>query len=68
MAEIKRIQKVNDDTILDITTDTPVVRRLSKNNVKRRISYLEQSIAKFQAELSEAKAELAMIADEESKQ
>ena len=57
----KRLQKLNGDTVLEITTQEAVKVRLSENDLTRRKAYLEKAITNFQSELDDTNAQLASI-------
>lgn len=59
MAE--RLQRVNGDTVLEITEPMAAKTRLSENALLRQKAYFETAIAKFQAGLDDVNAKLAMI-------
>jgi len=56
-----RLQIINGDRMIEITEDTPRKRLVSENRQMERKAYLEAAIGKFQAELDECNAYLAMI-------
>lgn len=62
----KRLQKVNGDTVLDITEQTPQVQkvRLSENRLQARKAGLEASIARFTEQLQDTITKLALIENE----
>ena len=62
----KRLQTIEGDTILEITEDQPVKRRLSEKTLRRQKAYLEQSIAAFQQTLDEVNGLLEMITTEKN--
>jgi len=57
----KRIQRINGDTVLEITSQKAVKERLSENDLVRRKEYLEESIAVFQTELDAVNISLSQI-------
>lgn len=57
----RRLQTINDDTVLEITEEQSVKQRLSENTLLRQKAYLEQSIIHFQARLDEVNSQLALI-------
>lgn len=64
----KRLQQINDDTVLEITETKPVKVRLSQKSLLRRKQYLEQAIEQFQGELVEVQKALEMITAERDAQ
>jgi hypothetical protein len=65
---VKRLQKINGDTVLEITEDVPVKTRLSVNTLLRQKEYFEASIREFQARLADVNASLIQIHEEADKQ
>lgn len=59
----KRVQKINDDTVLEITEQKPVKTRLSMKSLMRRRDYLTEAITRFQTELADTDAKIQMIQD-----
>lgn len=57
----RRLQQVNDDTVLEITETKPVKTRLSEKQLLRQQAYLESAITRFNEQLSDVKEKLAMI-------
>jgi hypothetical protein len=55
---------VNGDRMVEITEAQPIKRRIFESRELQRKAYLEASIAKFQAELDECNANLAIIQTE----
>ena len=63
----KRLQKVNGDTVLDITTEEPVKTRISEKDLLRRKAYLTGAISRFQTQLDDVNAKLTQLYDEAKK-
>lgn len=61
---MKRLQRLANDTILEITEQVTVKRRLSEKSLLRQKENLETSIADFIAKLAEVNASLAEIYEE----
>lgn len=63
----KRLQRINGDTVLEITQDVPVKTRLSENSLLRQKQYFKDSIARFQALLLSVEDQLSQIYAEKEK-
>jgi hypothetical protein len=57
----KRLQKIADDIVLEITENAPIKTRLSEKTLLRDKAYYEDAIARFQAELKAVNDKLALI-------
>lgn len=63
----KRLQNINGDTVLEITDTQPVKERLSEQTLLRHEKYYVDAIAKFEAELTKVREQLALIYAEKNK-
>lgn len=63
----KTFSVVNGDNVLDITETKEVTTRLSENKLLANKAYLENAIAKFQADLADVNDKLQMIDEEKNK-
>lgn len=63
----KRLQQVNNDTVLEITETKPVKTRLSEKQLLRQQASLESAITRFNERLSDVKEKLAMIYAEKNR-
>ena len=62
-----RIQRVNGDTVMEVTVSQPVKTRISEKALLRKKTYLEQAIGKFQTELARTNAQLSQLYEEAAK-
>lgn len=62
-----RLQTVNGDTVLEITETEQVKHRLSEKRLLARKEYLTLSINRFQDQLDDTEAKLALIYAERNK-
>lgn len=64
----KRLQTVNDDTVLEVTKEVTTKERYSEKALLRRKTYLEDGIEKFSAELEDVNTKLNDIETERTKE
>ena len=62
----KRVQNINGDKVLEITSQEMVKTRVSENELLRKQTYLIEAITKFQANLDEVNAQLTSLYNEEA--
>lgn len=63
----KRLQEINNDTVLEVTETAPIKQRYSESALLSRKEYYETMIAKCQAGLLEVNTLLSDIAYERNK-
>jgi len=66
--EERRVQRVNNDIVVEITTQQPVKTRVSEQALLRKKTYLTGALSRFQADLDAVNAQLTQLYEDAAQQ